>query len=83
MYGWNCLLAGSEDRFQLEKGFLKALRESVSKGLERFGRILKDYSKVIFSAPAPRAHREAARLQHAWVGGLLGSFTCSVAIFGR
>jgi hydroxymethylglutaryl-CoA synthase len=50
-----------EDRFRLEKGFIEALRESVSKGLERFGRTTKDYSKVIFSAPDPRAHREAAR----------------------
>jgi hydroxymethylglutaryl-CoA synthase len=50
-----------EDRFRLEKGFIEALRESVSKGLERFGRTIKDYSKVIFSAPDARALREAAR----------------------
>jgi hydroxymethylglutaryl-CoA synthase len=50
-----------EDRFRLEKGFIEALRESVSKGLERFGTTTKDYSKVIFSAPDARAHREAAR----------------------
>lgn len=49
-----------EDRFRLEKGFIEALRESVSKGLERFGSTIKDYSKVIFSAPDARAHREAA-----------------------
>jgi hydroxymethylglutaryl-CoA synthase len=50
-----------EERFRLEKGFIEALRESVAKGLERFGRTIKDYSKVIFSAPDARAHREAAR----------------------
>jgi hydroxymethylglutaryl-CoA synthase len=50
-----------EDRFRLEKGFIEALRESLSKGLERFGRTIKDYSKVIFSAPDARAHREATR----------------------
>jgi len=50
-----------EERFRLEKGFIEALRESVSKGLERFGRTINDYSKVIFSAPDARAHREAAR----------------------
>ncbi len=50
-----------EDRFRLEKGFIEALRESVSKGLARFGSTIKDYSKVIFSAPDARAHREAAR----------------------
>jgi hydroxymethylglutaryl-CoA synthase len=50
-----------EDRFRLEKGFIEALRESVSKGLERFGRTIKDYTKVIFSAPDGRALREAAR----------------------
>jgi len=50
-----------EDRFRLEKGFIEVLRESVSTGLERFGYTIKDYSKVIFSAPDARAHREAVR----------------------
>ncbi len=50
-----------EDRFRLEKGFMEALRESVSKALQKFGRTIKDYTKVIFSAPDGRAHREAAR----------------------
>jgi 3-hydroxy-3-methylglutaryl CoA synthase/uncharacterized OB-fold protein len=50
-----------EDRFRLEKGFLEALRESVSKALEKFGRPLNEYAKVIFSAPDARAHREAVR----------------------
>jgi hydroxymethylglutaryl-CoA synthase len=50
-----------EDRFRLEKGFIEALRGSVSTGLERFGRTTKDYAKIIFSAPDARAHREAAR----------------------
>ena len=50
-----------EDRFRLEKGFLESLRESVSKALQKFGTTLKDYAKVIFSAPDLRAHREAAR----------------------
>jgi len=50
-----------EDRFRLEKGFIESLRESVSKALEKFGTTAKDYSRVIFSAPDPRAHREAIR----------------------
>jgi 3-hydroxy-3-methylglutaryl CoA synthase len=51
-----------EDRFRLEKGFIEALREAVSKALPRFGTSLSDYAKVIFSAPDARAHREAARV---------------------
>lgn len=50
-----------EDRFRLEKGFIESLTESVSKALEKFARTAKDYTKVIFSAPDARAHREAAR----------------------
>jgi hydroxymethylglutaryl-CoA synthase len=50
-----------EERFRLEKGFIESLRESVSKALEKFGKTTKDYSKIIFSAPDARAHREAAR----------------------
>ncbi len=50
-----------EDRFRLEKGFIEALRESVSKAVQKFGRTTKDYAKVIFSAPDARGHREAAR----------------------
>jgi hydroxymethylglutaryl-CoA synthase len=50
-----------EDRFRLEKGFIESLRESMSGALEKFGTTIKDYSKVIFSAPDLRAHREAAR----------------------
>jgi hydroxymethylglutaryl-CoA synthase len=50
-----------EDRFRLEKGFIESLHESVAKALEKFGKTAKDYSKVIFSAPDARAHREAAR----------------------
>jgi hydroxymethylglutaryl-CoA synthase len=50
-----------EDRFRLEKGFIESLSESVSKALEKFGTTAKDYSRVIFSAPDPRAHREAIR----------------------
>jgi uncharacterized OB-fold protein len=34
---------------------------SMSQGLKRFGRTLQDYSRVIFSAPDARAHREAVR----------------------
>jgi hydroxymethylglutaryl-CoA synthase len=50
-----------EERFRLEKGFIQSLRESVSKALEKFGKATKDYSKIVFSAPDARAHREAAR----------------------
>ena len=50
-----------EERFRLEKGFIESLRESVSKALPKFGTTIKDYAKVIFSAPDARAHREAAR----------------------
>jgi 3-hydroxy-3-methylglutaryl CoA synthase len=50
-----------EDRFRLEKGFIESLRESVLKALQKFGTTMKDYAKVIFSAPDARAHREAAR----------------------
>jgi len=50
-----------EDRFRLEKGFLESRRESVPKALQKFGTTIKDYAKVIFSAPDLRAHREAAR----------------------
>ncbi|HSF33324.1 MAG TPA: zinc ribbon domain-containing protein [Candidatus Tectomicrobia bacterium] len=50
-----------EDRFRLEKGFIESLRESSSKALKKFGTTAKDYSKVIFSAPDARAHREATR----------------------
>jgi hydroxymethylglutaryl-CoA synthase len=50
-----------EDRFRLEKGFIESLNESVSKALEKFTRTIKDYTKVIFSAPDARAHREASR----------------------
>jgi hydroxymethylglutaryl-CoA synthase len=50
-----------EDRFRLEKGFIDALRASVSKALHKFGTTTKDYAKVIFSAPDSRAHREAVR----------------------
>ena len=55
------LVRSWEDRFRLEKGFIEALRESMSQGLKRFGRTIKDYSTVIFSAPDARAHREAVR----------------------
>lgn len=51
-----------EDRFRLEKGFIEALHESVTKALQKFGTTTKDYAKVIFSAPDARAHREAARV---------------------
>ena len=50
-----------EDRFRLEKGFIESLTTSVSKALGKFTRTTKDYTKVIFSAPDARAHREAAR----------------------
>jgi 3-hydroxy-3-methylglutaryl CoA synthase len=46
-----------EDRFRLEKGFLEPLRESVSKAVEKFGRPLNEYAKVIVSAPDARARR--------------------------
>ena len=51
-----------EDRFRLEKGFIEALSESIAAGLQKFGTTMKDYAKVIFSAPDARAHREAARI---------------------
>jgi hydroxymethylglutaryl-CoA synthase len=51
-----------EDRFRLEKGFIESLRDSVSKALQKFGTLPKDYAKVIFSAPDARAHRELSRV---------------------
>jgi hydroxymethylglutaryl-CoA synthase len=51
-----------EDRFRLEKGFIEILRESAAKALEKFGKTTKDYTKVIFTAPDARAHREAVRV---------------------
>ena len=41
-----------EDRFHLEKGFIEALREPVSKGLERFRRTSKTTPRS-FPPPTP------------------------------
>jgi len=50
-----------EDRFRLEMGFIGSLREAVGQALEKFSRTPQDYTKIIFSAPDARAHRDAVR----------------------
>jgi len=67
-----------EDRFVVQEGYTPRIVEAVTGLLERLGRSLDDYAKVVLYGPDARAHKGAARalkldatrLQEAYFGRL-------------